>query len=94
MFVKQPQEQHQKMQQQASVGSDRRPVVLDGSNIALRHGAIETSLISLIIVSCFCLWLFTAGSCVVCVFSCIHIRVVRPTHLMQVLQNISAARAF
>ena len=71
MFVKQPQEQHQKMQQQASVGSERRPVVLDGSNIALRHGAIETFLICLIIVSCFCLWLLTAGSCVVCVFSCI-----------------------
>jgi hypothetical protein len=40
MFVKPPQDHHQKMQQPQQVGS-RRPVVLDATNIALRHGALH-----------------------------------------------------
>jgi hypothetical protein len=42
MFVKPQQDAHQKAQpSQSSSVSTRRPVVLDGSNIALRHGAFN-----------------------------------------------------
>ena len=41
MFVRPQQDQHQKVQHPQSALASRRPVVLDGCNIALRHGAFN-----------------------------------------------------
>jgi hypothetical protein len=95
MFVKPQQDPHQKVQQQPSWVSTRRPVVLDGSNVALRHGAFYeyNAFLAIALILVF-FGLFYNCACNIYLWRLRFQFAAWLFHRCQVLQNLSAVKVY